>query len=103
MKESIINHIYVVGSDQPTVAVEETAETSAVVKEMIDNLNNYDQFAKEFAATEYQRQRVGEYPLLQDFADAYYWAQKGDMTKMNEYIAKCDVVKEKYPKVNNAN
>lgn len=102
MKESIINHIYVVGSDQPTVSVEETAETSVVVKEMIDNLNNYDQFAREFAATEYQRQRVEEYPRLEDFADAYYWAQQGNNTKMDEYLAKITEVKNKYPKVNNA-
>lgn len=52
--------------------------------------------------TEYQRKRAPEYPHLEDFADAYYWAQKGDNTKMNEYVAKCDAIKEKYPKVNNA-
>lgn len=102
MKNSIINNIYVVGSDEPTRAVEETAETSLIVKDMIDNLNNYDEIARQFAITEYQRQRAPEYPPLADFADAYYWAQQGDDTKMNEYLAKIQAIKDKYPKVNNA-
>ena len=52
----------------------------------------------EYDAKEYQRQRVPEYPDLREFVDAYYWAQKGDETKMNEYITKCDAVKDIYPK-----
>lgn len=46
----------------------------------------------------YQRQRAPEYPDLKEFVDAYYWAQKGDDSKLNEYISKCDDVKNKYPK-----
>lgn len=42
--------------------------------------------------------RKGEYPSLEELADAYYWSQKGDDTKMNEYLEKCDNVKNKYPK-----
>ena len=57
----------------------------------------------EYDSKEYQRKRSSEYPSLADFADAYYWAQKGNNTKMDEYIAKCGAIKEKYPKVNNAN
>ena len=52
----------------------------------------------EYEAKEYQRQRAPEYPDLREFVDAYYWAQKGDETKMNEYITKCDAVKDMYPK-----
>ena len=52
----------------------------------------------EYEAKEYQRQRAPEYPDLREFVDAYYWAQKGDETKMNEYITKCDAVKDIYPK-----
>ena len=52
----------------------------------------------ELDATRYQRQRAPEYPSLATFADAYYWAQKGDNTKMDEYVAACDAVKTKYPK-----
>jgi len=49
-------------------------------------------------STAYQRDRQPEYPSLATFADAYYWAQKGDNTKMDEYVAACDAVKAKYPK-----
>lgn len=46
----------------------------------------------------YKAKRSAEYPSLADFADAYYWAQNGDDTKMTAYIEKCAAVKEKYPK-----
>lgn len=46
----------------------------------------------------YIAKRQAEYPPLADFADAYYWAQNGDNTKMTAYIEKCDEVKSKYPK-----
>ena len=58
----------------------------------------YDAYVAEQVATEYQRNRQPEYPSLATFADAYYWAQKGDNTKMDEYVASCDAVKSKYPK-----
>lgn len=53
----------------------------------------------EYQTKEYQRQRAPEYPDLKEFVDAYYWSQKGDDTKMNQYITKCDEVKSKYPKI----
>ena len=46
----------------------------------------------------YKYKRQAEYPSLADFADAYYWAQNGDDTKMTAYIDKCEAVKTKYPK-----
>ena len=52
----------------------------------------------EYDAKAYQRSRAAEYPSLADFADAYYWAQNGDDTKMTAYIEKCEAVKTKYPK-----
>jgi len=52
----------------------------------------------EYDAKAYQRSRATEYPSLADFADAYYWAQNGDDTKMTAYIEKCAAVKTKYPK-----
>jgi ribosome-interacting GTPase 1 len=62
---------------------------------------SYDLSAAEalVAANAYKEQRASEYPTLADFADAYYWAQKGDNTLMDAYVAKCDDVKTKYPKV----
>ena len=61
---------------------------------------SYDLSAAEalVAANAYKEQRASEYPTLADFADAYYWAQKGDNTLMDAYVAKCDDVKTKYPK-----
>jgi len=35
---------------------------------------------------ECRKKRKEEYPNLEEFVDAYYWSQKGDETKMNEYI-----------------
>jgi hypothetical protein len=48
---------------------------------------------------QYKFDRAAAYPSIADFADAYYWAQKGDNTLMDAYVAKCDDVKTKYPKV----
>lgn len=53
----------------------------------------------ELAATKYQRDRRPEYPGWEVLADALYWQTKGDESKMADYIAACDAVKERYPKV----
>jgi len=42
--------------------------------------------------------RKMEYPPLTDLADALYHQSKGDETKLTAYIAKCEAVKQKYPK-----
>lgn len=52
----------------------------------------------EYQSKEYQFKRKQEYPPLSEFADAYYWMQEGDDTKMNAYIEKCKQVKNKWPK-----
>jgi hypothetical protein len=49
-------------------------------------------------AIKYQRLRAPEYPDLKELADALYWSSKGDNTKLDEYYAKCEAVKLKYPK-----
>ena len=49
-------------------------------------------------ATQYQRDRQRLFSLLADFADAYYWAQKGDDSKMTAYVAARDKVKSDNPK-----
>lgn len=46
----------------------------------------------------YIAKRAAEYPPMTDFADAYYWAQRGNTVLMDDYVAKCDAVKLKYPK-----
>ena len=56
------------------------------------------EIAAEAAATQYQRNRQPEYPSLADLADALYWSNQGDNTKLDEYYAACAAVKAKYPK-----
>ena len=43
--------------------------------------------------------RAPAYPPITDLADAIYWQAKGDNTKMDAYIAKCDAVKESIKKL----
>lgn len=51
---------------------------------------------------DYRKRRELEYPTPGELADALYWQAKGDNTKMEAYVAKCDAVKSKIPKpVNN--
>jgi len=52
----------------------------------------------EYDAQEYARNRIKEYPPLTDLADALYHQSKGDETKLTAYLAKCEAVKQKYPK-----
>jgi len=52
----------------------------------------------DYAATQYQRDRQPEYPSLADLADALYWSNQGDNTKLDAYYAACAAVKAKYPK-----
>jgi len=49
-------------------------------------------------STAYARKREPLYPSLADFADAYYWSQKGDDSLMTAYIEACDKVKSETPK-----
>jgi len=58
----------------------------------------WNEIAAEQAATEYQRDRQPEYPSLATLADALYWSNQGDNTKLDEYYAACAAVKAKYPK-----
>ncbi len=46
----------------------------------------------------YKSKRQAEYPPLTDLADALYHQSKGDETKLTAYLAKCEAVKQKYPK-----
>ena len=64
------------------------------------NRVEYDRDAVEAAvnATQYQRDRQPEYPDLADLADALYWSNQGDNTKLDEYYQACAAVKAKYPK-----
>ena len=52
-------------------------------------------------AVAYRGHREDQYPPLEDFVDAYYWAQKGDNSLLDAYVSKVDAVKAKYPKPSN--
>jgi len=52
----------------------------------------------DYDAKQYQRDRQPEYPDLAVLADALYWSNQGDNTKLDEYYAACSAVKAKYPK-----
>jgi hypothetical protein len=79
------NHIirWIGGDPQPTEAELEAA---------------WQEHLAEQAATQYQRDRQPEYPSLATLADALYWSNQGDNTKLDEYYAACAAVKAKYPK-----
>jgi hypothetical protein len=57
-----------------------------------------EQIEAEKRRVQYQQDRKPLYPKLEEFADAYYWAQNGDTTKMQEYLDKVSAVKAQFPK-----
>lgn len=66
-----------------------------------DNPPTWEELALEMSRLRkvaYKAVRKEEYPLLEDFADAYYWQQRGDDSKMKAYLEKIDEVKAKYKK-----
>ena len=52
----------------------------------------------EAAKVAYQSVRKPLYPSLGDFADAMYWNNKGDSSKLTAYYAACEKVKTDNPK-----
>ena len=52
----------------------------------------------ELAKTQYKRDRLKEYPPMEDYLDGIV---KGDQAQIDKYIADCLAVKEKYPKGEN--
>ena len=83
---------YVKGDSKVTWIDDVTPPTQAEIDAEIVRLQaDYD-------AKQYQRNRQPEYPSLADLADALYWSNQGDNTKLDEYYAACAAVKAKYPK-----
>lgn len=60
--------------------------------EVVDLESDYD-----WLLSEVHKSRVAEYPPLTELADALYWKERGDDSKYEKYIQKCDEVKKKYP------
>ena len=96
-KNSIIREI-LFGVTQPNG----TVVCNTVTDEELFAHPNYqqelDRLEAKHAAVRYVSQRQPEYPSLADLADALYWSNQGDNTKLDEYYAACAAVKAKYPK-----
>lgn len=58
-----------------------------------------DRLKAEWKSQEYARERKIDYPDLGELADAIYWREKGDDSKMKAYIAKVDAIKQQFPKM----
>lgn len=58
----------------------------------------YIELLKHTSKNRYKEQRKELYPSWEILADAIYHQQKGDNSKMDQYIKMCDDIKEKYPK-----
>ena len=80
------------GDDLEWLDAVQTQPTEAEIQAELTRLQ------ADYAATQYQRDRQPEYPDLADLADALYWSNQGDNTKLDEYYTKVSAVKTKYPK-----
>lgn len=80
------------GNDLEWLDAVQTEPTAAEIEAEVARLQ------ADYEATQYQRDRQPEYPALADLADALYWSNQGDNTKLDEYYAKVSAVKTKYPK-----
>jgi hypothetical protein len=61
-------------------------------------LNEAERLRLRAISLRYQVERKHQYPPLSDFADAMYWASKGDQAKLDAYYAACEAVKIAHPK-----
>lgn len=86
--------------DSNGVAKSEIVQTTSgeFYDHMLDQHLRQEELETEFNKTQYQRDRVMEYPPLAELADALYWQSQGDDSKMTAYLAAVDAVKAKYPK-----
>ena len=69
-----------------------------VAYDTTEQVVSYDLAAAEalVAAEAYKQQRAAEYPPITDYLDGVV---KGDQAQIDAYIAACQAVKAKYPKV----
>ena len=69
-------------------------KTPPVTDQQIDD--EMARLQREYDAKEYQRKRSAEYPPMTDYLDGI---AKNDQAQIDKYIADCQAVKTKYPKV----
>lgn len=91
----------------PNVWMIETTQNGEVCYDQNNNVIDFDKvivaeetarLEKESIDNEYKLLRSREYPTVKEFADAMFWASQGDDSKLQEYYAACQAVKDKYPK-----
>lgn len=70
-------------------------QCTLITNEEVDTIRVSEQ-AITFAALTYAQKRAGEYPPITDYLDGVV---KGDQAQIDKYIADCQAVKVKYPKV----
>jgi chlorite dismutase len=101
MNHQAIRNLY------PDVWIIETTEVGEICYDKDNNIFTYDRelvkqeaerLQKEADKNKYKVFRAQEYPSLKDFADAMFWASQGDESKLQEYYAAVQAVKDKYPK-----
>lgn len=101
MNHQAIRNLY------PDVWVIETNDQGEVCYDKENNIFTYDKelvkleaqrLQKEADDNRYKSLRSKDYPSVKEFADAMFWASQGDDTKLQEYYAACQAVKDKYPK-----
>jgi hypothetical protein len=74
-------------------AEEYTPPTKEVVMAYLEKIQlEWDEKVK------YSVLRQYAYPAVEELADAVYWQSQGDNTKMEEYLAKVELVKTTFPK-----
>jgi len=87
-----------------TITTDETGEHAfdrdgvPVIFDQVSVNEEAERLTQEWLNSQYKSQRSKEYPSVKDFADAMFWASTGDDTKLQEYYAACQAVKDKYPK-----
>lgn len=77
-----------ISGDEITWHEASSISNDEILTKLQELLNQYD-------ANEYQRKRAKEYPPMQDYLDGVV---KNDKQQIEQYIAKCIAVKNKYPK-----
>ena len=85
-----------VSVDDGTGAFDKDGKSITLEQSKIDTART--ELDTEAAKIAYQFVRQPLYPSLGDFADAMYWNNKGDSTKLEAYYAACEKVKTDNPK-----
>jgi len=83
-------HFAVRGDDIEWLDTNQNQPTEAEITAEISRLQ------AEYDAQAYARSRASEYPPITDYLDGVV---KGDQAQIDAYIAACQAVKAKYPKV----